>query len=75
MLDCRRDPCQREERQRVYETAVQYPARFDLALRNVLDRMARDGIKPETGLVEAVATVAHMYRTIGDAAHGATRGL
>ena len=48
-----------------YESGVQYPGRFDQALRNVLDRMARAGITPDDSLSDAVATVAHLYRTIG----------
>ena len=47
-----------------YETDVVYPARFDQALRTLLDRMVRDGVEPEGGLEQAVATVAHLYSTI-----------
>ena len=50
-----------------YETRPMYPARFDLALRNVLERMVKDEVTPEATLTDAVATVAHLYRTIGEA--------
>ena len=50
-----------------YETDVRYPARFDLALRDLLDRMVADGLTPDSDLERAVNTVSHLYATIGRA--------
>jgi len=50
-----------------YEAQVSYPSRFDLALRDLLERMVKDGLPPDPDLDATVATVAHMYRTIGGA--------
>lgn len=54
-----------------YETDYVYPGRFDQALRLLLDRMVRDGIDPDADLDKVVATVAHLYATIGEAARKA----
>lgn len=50
-----------------YHHNTVYPGRFDQALRS-LDRMLRDGLEPDADFNDAVATVAHLYRVIGDAA-------
>ena len=47
-----------------YESDVVYAGHFDQALRTLLDRMVRDGIKPDTSLERAVATVAYVYATL-----------
>lgn len=49
-----------------YDSDPAYYARFDQALRTLLDRCVKDEITPTTSLSEAVATVAHLYATIGD---------
>ena len=46
---------------------IVYPGAFDSTCRSLLDRMMRDGLSPHAGLTEAVATVAHLYATIGEA--------
>ena len=51
-----------------YESNIVYPAYFDQALRTLPDRQVKDGIEPDTSLVQAVATVAHLYATIGNSA-------
>ena len=48
-----------------YASNTVYPGRFDQACKSLLDRMVRDGLTPHAGLEEAVATVAHLYATIG----------
>jgi len=42
-----------------------YPARFDQALKTVLDRSVKNRIEPDASLEQAVATVAYLYATIG----------
>ena len=56
-----------------YESDVRYPGRFDQALRTLLDRMVRDGLEPDATLVQSVATVAHLYATIGRRAPGGSK--
>ena len=48
-----------------YESDVVYPARFDQALKTVLDRSVKNRIEPDASLEQAVATVAYIYATIG----------
>lgn len=48
-----------------YEADHKYPGRYDQALRCLLDRMVADGAADVEDLSEAVATVAHLYSTIG----------
>ncbi len=42
-----------------------YPARYDQALKTVLDRSVKNRIEPDASLEQAVATVAYIYATIG----------
>ncbi len=49
-----------------YEADVVYPARFNQALRTLLDRQIRDGLQPEDGLEQAVGRVEHIYAAISD---------
>lgn len=55
-----------DERGKEYDADPAYYSRFDQALRTLLDRCVKDEITPTTSLSEAVATVAHLYATIGD---------
>ena len=48
-----------------YETDVVYPARFDGALKTLLDRLVRDGIQPDDTLERAVEKVTLLYEMIG----------
>ena len=48
-----------------YEADVVYPARFDQALRTLLDRSMRDAVQPDDTLEQAVGKVEHLYGTIG----------
>lgn len=50
-----------------YLSNTVFPGTFPAACRSLLDRMMRDGLSPHAGLTEAVATVAHLYATIGEA--------
>ncbi len=50
-----------------YLSNTVFPGSFPAACRSLLDRMMRDGLSPHAGLTEAVATVAHLYATIGEA--------
>ena len=49
-----------------YFKVIGYPGRLDQALRYCLELMVRRKITPESSLAEAIATVAHMYRTVGE---------
>ena len=49
-----------------------YPARFDQALKTLLDRLVKDGIEPDATLEQAVATVAYLYATIGSMVESST---
>ncbi len=48
-----------------YESDIVYPARFDQALRTLLDRSMRDAVQPDDTLEQAVGKVEQMYATIG----------
>ena len=50
------------------KTDTIYPSSFPGGLKALLERMVADGLAPDATLTEAVATVAHLYATIGDAA-------
>ena len=56
-----------------YTHNVVYPGTLPAALRSLLDRMVRDGLEPDADLAETVATVAHLYATIGSGVDGQHR--
>ena len=42
-----------------------YPARFDQALKTLLDRLVRDGVEPDDSVESAVERVEQIYSMIG----------
>lgn len=49
-----------------YHTSPVWPGTFQYALKCLLEMMVRDTLSADASLEEAVATVAHLYATIGD---------
>lgn len=50
-----------------YRSGVTYHPDLAAALGSLADRMAAEEVAPDASLAEAVATIAHIYRTIREA--------